>query len=134
MAFDVTQFELQDTAVMTVRNAKGDDDLMVDGKPVLITLFGSGSRQAVKAAHKAGLHAQARLQALVRGKTDKDAAEVAQKELVDKLVACTDKIENFPIEGGAQALYSNPKLGYITKQVLRFLEDDANFSKGSTTS
>lgn len=132
MNFDVSQFELEETAVLTVQNAKGTDDLLVNGQPVTITLYGSGSRQAVKAMHRAGQQQALRLQALVRGKVSKVAAEEADQELAEKLVACTASISNFPIEGGAQALYSNPKLGYITKQVVKFLDDDANFAKGST--
>lgn len=130
-AFDVSQFELEETAVLTVQNAKGDDDLLVNGAPVTIELYGSGSRQAVKALHRAGQAAQLRLQQLVRGKIDKRAAETADAEMVEKLVACTKSINNFPIEGGAEALYSNQKLGYITRQVVRFLDDDANFAKAS---
>lgn len=133
MDFDVSQYELEETAIHTVQNAKGDDDLIgADGvNPVTIELYGSGSRQAVKALHKTGMQAQLRMQALFRGKVDKRAAETADDELVQKLVACTKAINNFPVE--AAALYANPKLGYITKGVVKFLDDDANFSKGSPT-
>lgn len=131
--FDVSKFELEETAILTVQNAKGDDDLIgADGvNPVTIELYGSGSRQAVKALHKAGQQAQLRLQALFRGKVDKRAAEAADEEMVQKLVACTKAINNFPIE--PEALYSNTKLGYITKGVIKFLDDDSNFAKGSPT-
>jgi hypothetical protein len=69
----------------------------------------------------------------VRGKTSKTAAEDADREQIDKLVAFTRAINNFPIEGGAEALYANPKLGYIRKQVEDFLGEPGNFSKPSTT-
>jgi len=132
MDFDVTRFELEETATLTVQNAKGDDDLIgADGvNPVKIVAYGGGSRQAVKALHKAGQQAQLRLQALMRGKVDKKAAEVADAELVEKLVGHTKEIINFPIEPAA--LYANPKLGYITKQFARFVDDDANFAKPSS--
>jgi len=132
MEFDVSKYELDETAIHTVQNAKGDDDLIgADGvNPVTIELYGSGSRQAVKALHKAGQQAQLRLQALFRGKVDKRAAEAADSEMVEKLVACTKAINNFPVP--AADLYANPKLGYITKGVIKFLEDDANFAKGSS--
>lgn len=134
MDFDVSQYELADTATLTVQNARGDDDLIGADKtnPVRIALYGSGSRQMVKALHKAGQQAQLRMQALFRGKVDKRAPEVADQELVEKLVACTASIENFPIP--AADLYANHKLGYITRQVIKFLEDDANFSPASTNS
>lgn len=134
MEFDVSKYELEETAILTVQNARGDDDLIgADGKnPVTIVLYGSGSRQAVKALHKAGQQATLRLQALIQGKVDKKAAEAADAELVEKLVACTQSINNFPVEPAA--LYSNPKLGYITRGVLKFLENDANFAKPSSAS
>lgn len=129
--FDLSSYELEDTATLTVQNAKGDDDLIgADGKnPVSIDLYGSGSRQAVKALHKAGQAVQNRVHALVRGKVDPKAAEKADAEMVDKLVACTKAVNNFPVD--PVDLYANPKLGYITKQVIRFLDDDANFAKAS---
>lgn len=131
--FDVSAYELDETATLTVQNAKGDDDLIgADGvNPVTIDLYGSGSRQAVKALHKAGQQAQLRLQALFRGKVDKRAAEAADAEMVEKLTACTRVINNFPVEPAA--LYANTKLGYITKQVIKFLDADENFAKGSLT-
>jgi hypothetical protein len=133
MTFDITQFELEETATLTVQNAKGDDDLIVDGKPVTIELYGSGSRQAVKALHKAGQAAQLRMQQMFRGKVDPKAAEKADQEMVDKLAACTKTIsDNFPVPPAD--LYANPKLGYITKQVIKYLDDDANFAKASTKS
>jgi len=133
MTFDLSQYELVDTAVLTVQNAKADDDLIgADGvNPVTIVLYGSGSRQAVKALHKAGQAAQARLQSLVRGKIDKRAAETADQEMVEKLTTCTQAINNFPVP--AADLYANPKLGYITRQVIAFLDNDANFARASST-
>jgi hypothetical protein len=132
--FDISKYELEETATLTVQNAKGDDDLIgADGKnPVTIELYGSGSRQAIKALHRAGQQAQLRFQALFRGKVDKRAAEDADAEMVEKLVACTKAINNFPIE--PKSLYSNPKLGYITKAVIKFLDDDGNFAKPSSAS
>ncbi len=125
--FDVSQFELKDTGVLTVQNKQGDDDLLVDGKPVRIHLYGSGSDQYVKAEHRATNAATTRMQAAFRGKPVKNASEISATELAEKLAACTASIENFPIEGGALALYSNNRLGYIRRQVIKFLDEDANF-------
>lgn len=134
MAFDISQYELDETATLTVQNAKGDDDLIgADGvNPVTIELYGGGSRQMVKALHKAGQQAQARLQQMIRGKVDKRAPEVADQEMVEKLTTCTKVINNFPVPPAD--MYANPKLGYITKQVVKFLDDDANFAKALTSS
>lgn len=130
--FTLADYELEDTATLVVQNAKKTGDLIgVDGvNPVTIDLYGSGSRQAVKALHRAGLVAQRRLHDVVRGKLDPKAAEKADEEMVEKLVACTGAVHNFPV-AGANELYRNPRLGYITKQVIAFLDEDANFAKAS---
>lgn len=130
--FDLSSFELEETAVLTVQNAKGDDDLLYNGNPVRITLYGSGSEQFVNASFKAENAATKRFKESMRGREVKNEAQIASKELAEKLRACTAGIENFPISGGALELYSNPKLGYIKKQVIKFLDEDANFMKAST--
>lgn len=132
MTFDATQYELEDTAVLNVQDASGTDDLMVGGKPVTITVYGPGSKQGVKMLHVSGRHAALRTTALIRGKISKNAAVEADEEKVEKLVAITAAINNFPYEGGAEAIYSNPKLCYIADQVEAFFSDKANFSKPST--
>lgn len=132
--FDITQFELVDTAILTVQNAKGDDDLIGADRvnPVTIELYGSGSKQMVAALHKAGQKATARMRSLMNGRVNKREAEIAEEENVEKLVALTKAITNLPIS--PEALYSNPKLGYITRQVQAFINADANFTKDSATS
>jgi hypothetical protein len=127
--FNIADFELNDTAALTVQNPSGED-MLVDGKPVIINLYGSGSPQFVKAKHKADNASTLRVQSMFRGKTVNNAAALSEQELVEKLEACTASVENFPIP--ASEIYANPKLGYITKQVVKFLDDDANFMKKST--
>ncbi len=134
MNFDLSQYELNETAVLTVQNAKDDGDLIgVDGiNPVRITIYGSGSDQFAKADHRLNNAVTARMQAAFRGKPVKQQAELAQSDMAQKLAACTASIENFPID--PLALYSNNKLVYIRKQVIKFLDEDTNFFKGSATS
>lgn len=127
--FDLSAYELHDTGLLKVQNAKGDDDLLgPNGKPVTIELYGPGSDQAVRARHKAGKRAAERMQQLVKGKIGKNESENAEEEEIDRLVSMTKSINNFPID--ARTVYSNPKLGYITRQVKQYLDDDSNFSKG----
>lgn len=130
--FDVSAFELEDTAVLEVQNLRRTGDLMYNGKPVRITVYSPGSKQGVRALHTAGLSAQLRLRATFSGKIDKHAAQQADEERAMKLVALTQSIENFPIQGGAAKLYSNPKLSDIADQVEEFFATKANFSKGAT--
>lgn len=129
--FDVSAYEIEDTAVLEVQNLKRTGDLLYNGKPVRITIYSPGSKQGVRALHKLGLQAQLRLQATFRGKIDKEAAQQADEERAAKLTAITASIENFPIPGGAAALYSNPKLIDISNQVDEFFGSIANFSRAS---
>lgn len=122
--FDLSQFEASDTGILEVQNQKDDGPLMFNGQPVTIELYGPGSDQYAKAQSKIESAGQARLFAAARGKA-KDAAAEARKDQIEKLVACTKSINNFPVS--AAALYENRKLGYITNQVARYLEDWGNF-------
>lgn len=125
--FNLADFEAADTAVLDVQNKKDDGPLLVNGQPVQIVLHSPGSAEYIRAEAKANQAAQARTFAALRGKPVKETPEEARQKNADKLAACTVELRNFPIEGGALALYNNPKLGYITAQVEKFLSDWGNF-------
>jgi hypothetical protein len=122
--FDLSQFELSDTAVLNVENPKGDP-LLADGKQVTITLYGTGSKQYVNAKYKLDNATQTRSMALIRGKPVHNAAEENTKLRAEFLAACTASIDGLPVQ--AIEIYSNPKLGYITDQVDKFLGESENF-------
>jgi hypothetical protein len=124
--FDLSQFETTDTATLTVMNPKGDE-LLVNGEPVTITLYGPGSKQFVNAKYKLDNANQARSIAMLRGKTAKNAAEEIRQQQAEFYASITVSLDNFPIDGGALALYMNPKLSYITDQVEKFISDTENF-------
>ncbi len=128
--FDLSQFETVDTAILTVQNPKGDD-LLVDGKPVLINLYGPGSKQFVNAKYKLDNAVQTRSIALLRGKGSKNAAEETRQQQAEFYAAVTASIDNFPVN--PLDLYLNPKLNYITDQVEKFLGDTENFMPESPT-
>jgi hypothetical protein len=132
--FSLDQFEASDTAVLTVRNAADDDDLIgADGaNPVTIEMYGPGSEQYAKAQAKIEAAAQSRMFAAARGKVSKDSPAETRKINAEKFAACTKTISNFPVD--PMALYSNPKLGYITNQAAKFIETWGNFKPASTTS
>jgi hypothetical protein len=130
--FDLSQFETTDTASLTVLNPKGDE-LLVNGEPVTITLYGPGSKQYVNAKYKLDNANQARSIAMLRGKTAKNAAEEMRQQQAEFYASITVSLDNFPIDGGALALYMNPKLSYITDQVEKFISDTENFMPGLPT-
>jgi hypothetical protein len=131
--FDLAQFEVADVGVLEVQNAAGEP-LLRGGQPVRFHLYGPGSAQFVAITAKLEAAAQARTFAALRGKAKGNATEEQRADQITKLVACTRDIENFPVAGGARAIYENPRLGYITNQVQRFLDDWANFAPASAKS
>ena len=122
--FDLSAFEASDTAVLEVLNQK-EEPMLVNGQPVTIELYGPGSTQYAKAQAKIDSASQARAFAAIRGKVAKDGPDEARRLQAEKLAACTARISNFPVT--PLDLYSNPKLGYITNQVAKFVEDWSAF-------
>lgn len=131
-AFDLSQYELDDTAKMTVTTPKGDEMIGEDGvNPIVIEAWGPGTKEAVKAQHRAGQAAQRRLQDAWRQKVDSKAAEKADKERVDRAVAMTKRIHNLSVP--PEEFFGNPKLGYVLRQFEAWLDADANFFSKSPT-
>lgn len=124
-AFNIADFEAKDTAWLDVQNIKDDGPLMYNGAPVRIELSSPGTREYLGAAHKAATADQAKTFAALRNKPIKETVESRIEDGSVKPIACTRTIENFPIT--ALELYRNPKLGWITNQVTKFIEDWANF-------
>jgi hypothetical protein len=133
MTFDISQYELKDTAVLTVKNVQGSGPLIgEDGvNPVTITIYSSGSAYAVAARHAFAKKQQERMQAAYQGNAASTAVEDTERDKVELLSARTQSIGNFPLE--PSALYANQKLGYITRQVDEFAGKDANFAPPSLT-
>jgi len=128
--FDLSQFETIDLAALTVQTPRGED-LIVDGKPVVINLYGPGSKQFVNAKYRLDNAVQARSIAMLRGKGSKNAAEEARQQQAEFYAAVTASVENFPVS--PIDIYLNPKLNYITEQVEKFLSDTENFMPASPT-
>jgi len=130
--FDLSQYELQDTTTFTPKNARGDDELLgADGKPVVFEIYSPGSPEGVKALHKAGRQAQMRMFRSMRGDFDPNDAVNADREAAEKLAAFTKSISpNFPVT--PLALYTNPRLLYINRQVEEVIAKTASFSKASS--
>lgn len=131
--FDLSAYEAAEIGILSVETPAGEA-MLYAGQPVRFHLYGPGSAQAVSITAKLDAAAQARTFAALRGKANKGAADEQKADQVTKLVACTREVENFPVPGGARAIYENPRLGYITNQVQRFLDDWSNFPPQSAQS
>lgn len=128
-AFDLSSFEASDTATLTVLGLD-HEPLQYNSKPVQIELYGPGSDIAQRLDAKAATAAQARAFAMLQSGGKGADDEDARKQQAEKLAALTVRVINFPVEGGALAIYQNPRLRYITNQVARFQENWANFKPG----
>lgn len=124
MTFDLTQFELKDTADIEIVLPNGSP--MMNGKDqVIISVYGGGSKQYVAAKHRAENAASLRVSAMLRNKNSETSAEDTEKQQAQFLADCTAEVKGLPVS--ALDIYSNPKLKYITDQVQSFLDDDENF-------
>lgn len=132
MKFDLSQFENIDSASFTVRRQNGDE-MLIDGKPVTITMHGLGTKQQVGAEFKRTRAMQAAGLATLQGRQGRDAERDAFTREAQYLAECTISLDNWPGEGGALGIYMNPKLGYIAKQADEFMKEPANFMKAATS-
>jgi hypothetical protein len=124
-AFNLADFEARDTAMLEIQNIKGDGPLLVNGQPVRVEVRSPGTREAQNAQHKIETAATAKTFAAMRGKPVKETVDSKMEEKASKLAAVTVRIENFPVS--PQELYSNPKLGWFTQQIIEFHGEWANF-------
>lgn len=112
-SFNLADFEASDTAWLEVQNKKDDGPLLVNGQPVQIVLHSPGSAEYIRAEAKANQAAQARTFAALRGKPVKETPEEARQKNAEKLAACTVELRNFPIDGGALALYNKDRKSVV---------------------
>lgn len=133
-AFDVSQYELEDTTVLTMKNARGDDVLVgADGvNPVTIEVYSPGSPQGVKALRKSAFKQQMRLTRTLRGEAVAKDAEEADNDQAEKLAGFTKAINNFPVS--PLDFFSNARLIYLHKQVEEGISKFGNFTKGPSAS
>lgn len=127
------EFETSDSIEITIKNQKGDDDLIVDGEKVKVEVWASGSKEGQRALKKSGIAWAARQARLMQGDLDKRDADQAELERVTKLVGFTKSIsKNW--KASAQATYANPLVGWFTRQVEACIGDDKRFMKAPSES
>lgn len=136
LAFDITTQAVEDTAVIHIKNAKGEL-LYADAdrkKPIEIVVYGPGSDAYGVVEARQSARTIKRMQDN-DGKITVAPYEDRLKETAEDLAAITIEFRNFaypPAEGanGAAlftAVYADPKLGFIAKQVTKFVGDWGNF-------
>ena len=134
MTYELSQYELQDSAVCTLKNARGDDDLRgQDGEAVTVEIFSPGSVQGRKALHKFNRPQQLRMFRMARGEVVSSDQLDSERERKVKLCDITKAFSaNFPFT--PDQVFGNPQLYYLADQVDAFFAKAGNFEKGSSAS
>ena len=138
--FDITTQSVDDTATIHVKAANGEL-LFADAertKPVQIVIYGPGSKAYGLVESRQSTRAVKRMQDN-DGKITVAPFEERQRETAEDLAAITVRFENFAYPPAAKAegadlftaVYADPKLGFIAKQVTKFVGDWGNFTGGS---
>lgn len=138
---DITTIAVADTAAIHLKDARGEPLFDKDSNPVRIHVFGPGSKQFAAIEAKQSARALKRIQDN-DGKATIAAPDQRAKETAEDLAAITARFENltYPPAGDKQgaelfeALYLDRTLGFLTRQVTKFVDDWGNFSGGSATS
>ncbi|HEX8585062.1 MAG TPA: hypothetical protein VF680_11695 [Allosphingosinicella sp.] len=138
--FDITKTAVQDTASIHLKDAAGEL-LYADAerkKPVQIVIYGPGSAAFGLVEGRQSTRAVKRMQDN-DGKITVAPMEDRVREAAEDLAAITVRFENlsYPPAGNAEgtalftALYADQTLGFIAKQVSRFVADWGNFKAAS---
>lgn len=124
---EFSDYYLADTSAIDIDLPNGDPMTYpkVGGAQVRVHVYGPSTRQYQQAEEARTREATKRVVAAMGAKGKKEAED---KDVDIKfLVAVTANIENFPFPGGPEAIYREPKLKYISDQVMRHVGDTSNF-------
>lgn len=134
---DATKLKAAPTGTIHVKDAAGEP-LYDDGKPVRIIVHGPGTQVFATVEARQSARSLKRLNDN-DGKITAPTAEERRAEVAEDLADITVGFEHLTY-GDAQgielfrAVYSDPDLGFITKQVNKHLADWGNFKAASSGS
>jgi hypothetical protein len=133
---DVSTLQVADTAIIHVKSASGEP--LYDGdKPINIVVYGPGSRAYATVESRQTARALKRMNDN-DGKVTGATAEERLKETAEDLATITVSMDLTSGKLTGQelflAVYGDPKLGFIAKQVTKHLADWGNFKVGSVAS
>jgi hypothetical protein len=138
--FDLSKLEISDSAVYQVTDARGND-VVVDGKPLTLTIASPGTKKAVSAQFKRDEARSARLVGTMGGVKSKRTSDDEIRERVDFLMAITEGCSHTDVSyngktgtDALRAMFMEPKLGHIADGVEKFHGDRGNFFEGSANS
>lgn len=133
--FDIRSLAISSTGDVPVRNAQGEKQYDVYGKPLTITVHSPGTKVANAAQHTRNLRNSDRMVNKMQGKADgKQTAEDATEERAEFLTAITISFNNFDVEGltgkaAFASVYGDLELGHIADDVEKYFGERANFMR-----
>lgn len=127
---DFSAFFLEEASVVTIDLPNGEP-MLYQGAPVCVHVYGPATDRYIKAMDVQNREATKRVLNAMAKKSNKDQDDADANAKF--LVAITDRIENFPYPGGADAVYREPRLKYIADQVRSYVADSGNFFKAGST-
>lgn len=141
--FNIAALAVTSTAALHLKSAQGEL-LYADAEkklPILIHVHGPGSDAFAAVESRQSARAVKRMQDN-DGKVTLPPYEQRLQEAAEDLAAITAGFENFAYEPAGdvtgqalyRAVYADQSLGFIAKQVTKFVADWGNFSAGSATS
>jgi hypothetical protein len=131
---DLSQYQLQEVGICTLKNARGDDDLRgIDREPVTAEIFSPGSAQGRKADHKFNRPQQLRMFRMARGEVVSSDQVDSEREVKQRRIDVLKSFSpNFPFS--PEQVFGDPLLYYIGAQIDAFYAKAGNFEKGSSPS
>lgn len=128
--FDIKSLQTADTAVYHVTNAKGVPQY--DGEiPITITAYGPGTKRAAQAKFDFDQKTRARTLDSIGGKVATRTEAEERKERAEYLGQLVQSLDGFSYEGGASALFADPKLRFVADGFEKWWNDAGNFSGNS---
>lgn len=130
---DAKSLKVAATGAIHVKNAAGEPQYDGD-KPVRIIVHGPGSRAFGAVESRQTARTLRRMQEN-DGKVTAATSEERLRETAEDLATITIAFENLSygdLKGSEmfEALYGDPELGFITRQVTKYLADWGNFQVG----
>lgn len=125
-------FELQEVGALDLKLPNGKP-MLHNGQQVRVHVFSPASDQGVRLQQEIerGMVTDVARAVSASAKREDEIAEEAESGFSAKrLAAITSHFENFDYPGGPLAIYRNPRLAYIARQVRNFWNSETNFFKG----
>lgn len=132
--FNLKSLAIGAVADMVVRNAAGEPQTNEKGDALTITLYGPGTKEYQRAAHRRDERSNARTFARLQGKSEaKQSAEEKIEERAEFLAAVTKSFNGFEYGESLsgfemfKAAYADIEVGHIADDAEKFLGERANF-------